>query len=114
MTLEDIKLELETEAYARAQNYFDTVMGGQDRGACGFAWVIIYPKHKGNTKLGKAERKEFEALGARKDWTGKAWQIWNPAKIGCQNIDTLEAGARGAANVLKRYGYDAVPQSRLD
>ena len=114
MTLEQIKKEMETEAYICALGYFDRVMGGEDWGSCGFAWVSIRPKHKGNTKLGKQERKEFEALGASKDWTGKAWQIWNPAKFPCQNVDTLTAGAAGAANILKRYGYDAAAQSRLD
>jgi len=114
MTLEQIKNEMATEAYDKALYFFNKVMGGEDRGACGFAWVTIYPNHKGNTKLGKQERKEFEALGASKDWTGKAWMIWNPASFPCQNIDTLEAGAAGAADVLKRHGYNASAQSRLD
>jgi hypothetical protein len=70
-------------------------MGGEDRGACGFAWVTLWPEHKGNTKLGKAERRGFEALGARKDWTGKAWMVWNPSGYPVQNID-ITSGHRGS------------------
>ena len=83
-------------------------------GACGFAWVTVYPEHKGNTKLGKAERAVLAELGFRKDWTGKAYELWNPSKYATQNVDTLEAGARAAATLLKSYGYTAYAGSRLD
>ena len=55
--------------------------GGNEYGEpmyCGFAWVTVYPEHKGNTRLGKQERATLESMGFRKDWTGKAWQLWNP------------------------------------
>ena len=70
---------------------FDEI--GGDRYACGFAWVTIYPEHKGNTKAGKAERKVLKELGFRLDWTGKSFQLWNPSQSGVQNIDIKEAGA---------------------
>ena len=75
---------------------------------CGFAWVDIYGI-KGNTRLGKA----FKAAGIRKSYTG-SYQIWNPAGIGVQNIDTLEAGAEAAAKVFEKYGFRAYAGSRLD
>ena len=109
-----IKIEMQKVAYDASDKLLTDYFDGVDRGACGFAWVTLYPEHKGNTKLGKAERKVFEALGATKDWTGKAWQIWNPAKYPVQNIDTLEAGARACANVLQQHGFAALAQSRLD
>ena len=112
--LDTVKLEAEQAAVDAADHFFKECMHGEDRGACGFAWVTLYPEHKGNTKLGKAERKVFEALGASKDWTGKAWQLWNPARYPVQNIDTLEAGARACAKVLKQHGFNAISQSRLD
>ena len=83
-------------------------------GACGFAWVTVYPEHKGNTRLGKAERKTLLGLGFSKDWTGKAYQMWNPSKYPTQNVDTLEAGARAAAQLLQAQGYKAYAGSRLD
>ena len=101
-------------AFRAADTFFQTRMGGRDAGACGFAWVTVFPVHKGNTRDGKAERKILEQLGMRKDWTGKAYQLWNPAGYGCQNIDTLEAGADAAAQVLKGYGLKAYSGSRLD
>ena len=83
-------------------------------GCCGFAWVTVYPEHKGNTKLGKAERATLKSLGFDKDWTGKAYQMWNPSRYATQNVDTLEAGARAAADLLKAHGYKAYAGSRLD
>jgi uncharacterized protein (DUF2147 family) len=87
---------------------------------CGFAWVTVYPKfqHKGNTRLGKAERAEFNTvmtqLGARLDWTGKAYQIYNPSGWPGQSMDVKEAGAHAAASVLKSYGFTAYMGSRAD
>jgi len=87
---------------------------GGDRYACGFAWVNITPRHKGNTKAGRAERVGIRELGFELDWTGKSFQLWNPSGHSCQNIDTKEAGARAAAEVLRRYGFSAHAGSRLD
>jgi len=83
-------------------------------GACGFAWVTVYPEHKGNTRAGRAERRVLEQLGFRKDWTGRAYELWNPSKYGTQNVDTLEAGAQAAAQLLQQYGFKAYAGSRLD
>ena len=79
-----------------------------DRDACGFAWVNIY-KVKGNTKLGKM----LKAAGVRQDYT-KAFQLWNPSKLGVQSVGILEAGAEAAAEVFKKYGFTAYSGSRLD
>lgn len=80
-----------------------------DRDACGFAWCDIMGV-KGNTKLGKL----LKAAGLRKDWTGKAFQIWNPSKLGVQSVGILEAGAEAAAQVFRKYGFTAYAGSRLD
>lgn len=79
-----------------------------DRDACGFAWVNIYGV-KGNTKLGKM----LKAAGVRQDYT-KAFQLWNPSKLGVQSVGILEAGAEAAAGVFKKYGFTAYSGSRLD
>lgn len=109
-----IRAEMLTEAKAAADKFFQEKLDGIDQYACGFAWVTVYPEHKGNTKAGREERKVLESLGMRKDWTGKAYEIWNPSGHGCQNVDTKEAGAVAAANVLKKYGFKAYAGSRLD
>jgi hypothetical protein len=114
MNTEAIKQEVKDAAHAAADQYFKTQLGGVDRYACGFAWVTVYPEHKGNTRLGRAERRILESLGLRKDHTGKAYELWNPSGYACQNIDTLEAGARAAAQVLKNHGFRAYAGSRLD
>ena len=105
--------EAKEAAYEAADHYFKTKLGGRDQYACGFAWVNIYEhngvKIKGNTKIGRA----MKAAGIRQDYT-KAFQIWNPSGYGCQNVDTLEAGARAAADVFKKYGFKAYAGSRLD
>jgi hypothetical protein len=79
-----------------------------DRDCCGFAWTNIYSV-KGNTKLGKM----LKAAGVRQDYT-KAFQLWNPSKFPTQSLNILEAGADAAANVFRKYGFDAYAGSRLD
>lgn len=107
--IQNIVAEAQSAAHAAASLFFQEKLGGRDQYACGFAWVDIYGI-KGNTKLGRA----MSAAGLKKDWTGKAYQIWNPSKFPCQNVDTLEAGARAAAQVFKKYGFEAYAGSRLD
>lgn len=100
--------EAKQAAREAAEKYFQDKLGGVDQYSCGFAWVDIFGV-KGNTRLGKA----FKAAGIRKSYTG-SFQIWNPAEMGVQNIDTLEAGAEAAAAVFKQYGFEAYAGSRLD
>ena len=103
-----IVAEAKQAAFEAADKFFKEKLGGQDRYACGFAWVDIYGV-KGNTKIGKALMRE----DVRKSYTGSL-QMWNPSKYGCQNVDTLEAGAEAAAEVFKKYGFRAYAGSRLD
>ena len=100
--------EANQAAREAAERFFQEKLGGKDQYSCGFAWVDIYGI-KGNTRLGKA----FKAAGIRKSYTG-SYQIWNPAGLGVQNIDTLEAGAEAAARVFEKYGFKAYAGSRLD
>jgi hypothetical protein len=106
----EMTVAAQTAAKQRADEHYD----GRDGGACGFAWVEVYPANKGNTKLGKAERAVLKAMGFRPDWTGKAFQVWDPARWAGQSIDVKEAGAVAAATVLKKYGFKAYAGSRLD
>lgn len=79
-----------------------------DRDACGFAWTNIY-RIKGNTKIGKM----LKAAGLRQDYT-KAFSIWNPSKMPVQSMGILEAGAEAAADVFRKYGFEAYAGSRMD
>ena len=106
--VQSILVEAKHEAYLAASKFFKEKLGGEDKYSCGFAWVEVYGV-KGNTRLGKA----LKAAGINKNYTG-AYSIWNPAGVGVQNIDTLEAGAEAAAAVFKRYGFTAYAGSRLD
>ena len=106
--LKDITAEACRAAQEAAELYFQTRLGGRDQFACGFAWVNIYGV-KGNTKLGRA----MKQAGIRQDYT-KAFQIWNPSGLPVQNIDCKEEGARAAAEVFKKYGFEAYAGSRLD
>ena len=110
-------MEIREEATLAAQNaaydFFHEKMGGVDGGSCGFSWVVIRDDQgmsiRGNTKLGKA----LKAAGINKAWD-KNYQIWNPSSYPYQNIDTLEAGSRAAAEVFCKYGFKAYAGSRLD
>jgi len=103
-----IVAEAKSAAREAAEKFFQEKLGGRDQYACGFAWVDIFGV-KGNTRLGKA----FKEAGVKKSHTG-AFQIWNPADMYVQNVDTLEAGAEAAAQVFKKYGFTAYAGSRLD
>ena len=100
--------EAQQAAHQAAAKFFQERLGGVDQYACGFAWVTIHGV-EGNTKLGKA-LKECDVRPAY----GGGLQMWNPSKFGCQNVDTLEAGAEAAAQVFKKYGFTAYAGSRLD
>jgi hypothetical protein len=115
-----VRDETLTAAAAAAHDYIQEWKrntGGNQYGEpmyCGFAWVTVYPKHKGNTREGKLERQTLQEIGLRKDWTGKAYELWNPAQWPGQSMDAKEAGARAAALVLQKYGYAAYAGSRAD
>ena len=106
--IKDIVKEAQQAAYEAAMKFYYDKLGGKDQFACGFAWVNIY-KIKGNTALGRA----FKAAGVKQDYT-RAFQIWNPSGLPFQNVDTLEAGAEAAAEVFRKYGFEAYAGSRLD
>ena len=97
-------------------NWVNTT-GGNSYGEpvyCGFAWVTVYPEHKGNTRDGKAERAVLAQMGFRKDWTGKAYELWNPTGYAGQSMDVKEVGAQAYAEVLRGAGFKAYMGSRAD
>ena len=53
-------------------------------------------------------------MGFKKDWTGKAWQLWNATGYNGQSMDVKEAGASAYAEVLRQYGFKAYMGSRAD
>jgi len=116
MNVQDLKnmvVEAQDAAYAAADAFEKQYFPDGGWGACGFAWVNIYEHNgvrlKGNTKMGRL----LKAAGIEQDWQ-RVFSIWNPSKYPTQNIDTLEAGARAAAEVFKQYGFTAYAGSRLD
>ena len=106
--------QIAAQAKTAGKAYLDKHFGGADWGMCGFAWVNIKPKHKGNTKLGKEERKVLREMGFELDWTGKEFQWWNPSGLSCQNIDAKYEGAVVAARILREHRFNAYAGSRLD
>lgn len=100
--VEQIVAEAQAAARVAAEQYFQDKLNGVDQFACGFAWVEVYGI-KGSTKLGRI-LKQINFSQA----------MWNPAKFPAQNVDTLYAGARAAADVLKGYGFNAYACERLD
>lgn len=100
--------EARQAAYEAAKKYFQEQLGGRDQFPCGFAWVNTY--EKGTTRLVR----ELKKHGFSKAY-GSGYQWWNPSGFACQNVDTLEAGARAAARVLsERLGVKFYAGSRLD
>lgn len=81
-------------------------------GVCGFAWVDVYPEHKGTTRLGKDERRALEANGFKKKFEGKGYYMW--VSDYNQSMQKKEAYARAFAEVLRENGVKAYSGSRLD
>ena len=107
MNIQAILEQAREAAYTAADQHERTYYPNRGWGACGFAWVDI--PVKGNTKLGR----QLKAAGVSKHWRS-GFQLWNPSKYPTQNVDTLEAGARAAAEVLNSAGITAYAVSRLD
>ena len=113
--VDEIVAEARQAAADAAMKYFNEKLGGVDQYACGFAWLEVYrydgKRISGATRLGKM----LKAAGmSKQDYGDKAWQIWNPSRLGCQNVDAKEAGARAAAQVFVSHGFEAYAASRLD
>lgn len=120
MTVEQLELSMVsilTEAREASQKaareFFNNVLGGEDKLCCGFAWLSIYEfngeKIKGNSKVGRILKK----AGIEQNYN-RVFEIWNPSGFPCQNVDTLEHGAKAAAEVFRKYGFTAYAGSRLD
>ena len=110
ITIEQLSLvhsEAKEQAREAAAKFFQEQLGGVDQFACGFAWVNV--PVKASTKLGR----KLAELGFRKSYRG-GLELWNPSGFGCQNIDTLEAGASAYAAVFTRHGIECYAGSRLD
>jgi|TARA_R110000851_G_scaffold23328_1_gene68371 hypothetical protein len=103
------------QAVTAVTQFFNETLNGQDRPMCGFGWVAFYPANKGNTKLGKAERKLVESVGFRKDYDGKTWRMSNPGRYRGQNVDAQYAGAAAyAGRMSKETGMTFVAREALD
>ena len=95
-------------AQKAARAFSEQHFGGQDGGACGFAWVNVY-KVRSNSKLGKA----LAEVGFRPAYGG-GLQQWNKWWNG-QSVDAAEHGATAYATVIKEeLGVEAYSGSRLD
>lgn len=82
-------------------------------GVCGFAWTVVCPEFKGNTKLGKQERAVLEAAGFTKDYdSSKKYTLW--ISDFNQSLQKKETYARAFAKVLSSNGINAYSQSRID
>lgn len=111
--LENIIHQATNAAYRAADTHFHDELGSQDQFPCGFAWVELLSykgkKLTGRSRLGRMLRN----LGVEQDHA-RIFYVWNPARYPVQNMHTLAAGARAAAEVFKRYGFEAVSVYRLD
>ena len=108
LTQEQVNAIVQEAMISAKQAALDALNRYGDRDACGFAWTSIY-KVKGNTKVGKM----LKAAGVRQSYD-RSFQLWNPAQLGVQSVGILEAGAQAAAEVFRKYGFEAYAGSRLD
>jgi hypothetical protein len=109
MNIKEIIEQAKAVANQEATKFLKENLNGEDKYACGFAWVSIYGI-RANSKVGK----ELQALGITKHYGEKAHTLWNPSDLSVQNIDTKEAGAMACAKFLEQHGFRAFACSRLD
>jgi hypothetical protein len=107
--IEAIVMEACGAAKQAATRFFREDLKGQDCWPCGFGWVSINGI-RGNSRLGRT----LESNGVRRNRYERNYQIWNPADLPVQNMDVIYTGAQAAAEVFRRYGFDAVARSRID
>ena len=106
--VQSVVAESRVVAREAAEKFFQERLGGEDKYACGFAWVKVY--EKGSTKMGRA----LIAAGFSKAYGG-GLQMWNPSGNWTQCITAKEVGAEAAAKVLtERLGVKAYAGSRMD
>ncbi len=109
MNIKEIIEQAKTVANQEATKFFNEKLNGEDKYACGFAWVHIYGI-RANSQIGK----ELTALGITKEYGNKYFLVWHPTELNVQNIDTKEVGAEAYAKVLREHGFRAYAVSRLD
>ena len=115
-SIEEIRYELKTNALRRsgiyaANQYLHNVLGGEERGLCGTAIVLVMPQHDGRTKKGKAERKTLLAMGFEKSRSG-AFKRYG--EYPSQSVEVKEIEARAMADFMRREGFKAFTQVFLD
>lgn len=97
-----------------SKEYFNNQLGGQDSFPCGFAWVRVYPKFKGNTKEGRKERKELRRLGFELNYAGKVFEMCNPSGLSVQNVNCQFVGAQAVAELVRQQGFTVYADSMPD
>lgn len=102
---------LEAQAEGKNIRVFGEVMNYLEM-PCGFAWVLVKPIHKGNTRLGKEERKELQGMGLTYNDYEKKFQLWVSGYN--QSMLKKEAYADAYAKVLREAGFQATSGSRMD
>jgi hypothetical protein len=75
-------------------------------GACGFAWIVVYPGTSSFAKWAAKNR------GASKNYPSGMMVKW--VSEFNQSVNRKEAYASAFAQVLQKYGIKAYSQSRLD
>ena len=111
--LKKIIASAKINAWIASDAFFHDKLNGNDSFPCGFAWVELRTyqgkKIDGRSKIARI----LKEAGINQNWN-RVFYLWNPAEFGCQNVDTLEAGATAAADVFKKHGFGAEACSRLD
>lgn len=74
---------------------------------CGFAWVKIRPARGPFITYLKKNGIGYLSYNG-------GWEVNNPARSGTQWLDALSAGARAFRDVLRKYGINAIADSRWD
>ena len=80
-------------------------------GVCGFAWVVIRPAR--GTIVAELKKRKIGGAHYGGGYSLSSWQL-APSIRQDQSYERAVAAARGAVEVLKKYGVNAYVDARID
>jgi hypothetical protein len=80
-------------------------------GVCGFAWVVIRPAR--GTIVAELKKRKIGGAHYGGGYSFSSWQL-APSIRQDQSYERAVAAARGAVEVLKKYGVNAYVDARID
>lgn len=105
----DIK-QIHEQAFKLAQEATEKYINEHgDKFPCGFAWAEVN-NIRTNSTLGKA----LQSVDFTKSYVNKRLILWNPSRLGFQDMNALAAGAEAYCEEFRKNGVEMYAMTRVD